>query len=92
MSPSIYKKDSQGSHLLRDYYIDGHKFFTIFIELAETSAKESIKKFLESKDWIWYEQYFEVRYKSHTHSSDGLRVDIVTKPMNSRELTKARKL
>lgn len=89
--PSKYLKDENGEFIHRKYSVDGNLFYSGWVLIEEKTPEEGIQKFIESKDWAWYENYYEVKYKSHTVSKDGLNVSIKVREMNQKELRKARK-
>ena len=91
MKMSKHLKDSNGDFIHREYWVEDSLYYSSWILTEEENPEDGVQKFLESKDWTWYEVYYEVKYKSHITSKDGLRVDISVREMNAKELRKARK-
>jgi hypothetical protein len=88
----MYKKDQNNALLLRSISVDGEEpYFKICIREDEISPSDSVETFLQGRDWLWYENYFEVKYKAFRVSKDGFTVNIKTRPMNKAELRKAQK-
>lgn len=88
---SKYLKDKNDNFIHRKYEVDGSVFFSVWVLKDEEDPNKTVEEFVKDKDWIWYENYFEVKYKSHTLENDGLLVKIKTRAMNQKELRKARK-
>lgn len=75
----------------RKFYVDGKLEFDFFFRKGESKdPNEIMEKFIKDKDWIWFENYFEVKYKSFEMSEDTSEVHITVRSMNKSELKKAR--
>ena len=75
----------------RKFYVDNKLEFDFYFKREESMNPEDImNEFLKDKDWVWFENYFEVKYKSYEMSEDTKEVHIKVRPMNKKELKKAR--
>lgn len=76
----------------RKFYVNGKLEFDFYFKDGEsTDPEDIIDKILSDKDWTWFENLYEVKYKSYTMSKDTTEVHIDVRKMNAKELKKVRR-
>lgn len=68
----------------RNFFVNKIFEFAFFYDPEVTDKREIIKKFRADKDWVWFEKYYKVKYKSSKFSDDLSEVYIVTTPKHKK--------
>ena len=64
----------------RDFYINNVLEFSLFYDESISDKDSIIARFLESNDWKWFKNLYNVKFKEGNVSDDLKRVDIITSP------------